>query len=85
MSDPHITTGTTREHVCKCYTATIQRESRGAFLGGIHWSTERHNAPCGLPCLCGGVSPKDYRLGQFHRDKNACPLCAPGSDPRQLP
>ena len=30
------------------------------------WSPKKHEAPCGLPCLGGGVSPKDYRAKRVH-------------------
>jgi hypothetical protein len=84
MSDPMISTGTTREHTCQCGTLVTQDECRGAFAGAIHWHTPNHDAPCGLRCLSGGVSPATYRAGDFHKDASRCPRCREGSDPRVL-
>lgn len=40
-------------------------------------SLDRHDAPCGLPCYGGGVSPRVYRTGQVHGSRDACPRCGP--------
>ena len=56
-------------------------DGTGGTLGV--WRAERHDAPCGLPCLGGGVSMRAMR-----RDENGvrwvhwsgrygCPRCAP--------
>jgi hypothetical protein len=75
MSDPMFSTGATRRHLCQCGTLVTQDECRSAFAGAIHWDTPNHDAPCGLPCLNGGVSTGVYRSGEFHKDADRCLRC----------
>lgn len=35
-----------------------------------------HKAPCGLPCMGGGVSMEDAMSGKVHK-KKTCPNCNP--------
>jgi hypothetical protein len=84
MSDPVVSTGVTRQHTCQCGAAVAQDECRGAFAGAIFWDTPSHEAPCGLPCLNGGISLTVYGSGEFHKDTSRCPRCHEDSDPRVL-
>ena len=42
------------------------------------WTCDAHDAPCGLPCLGGGVSGKVYRSKNFHVD--GCAKCNAAQD-----
>lgn len=77
MSDMYASTGMTRTRPCEtCGTAVEQRDTVGVWTGDHVWTTERHDAPCGLPCLGGGVSPRAYRERQVHL-RDECPRCTP--------
>jgi len=40
------------------------------------WQTQRHTAPCGLPCASSGASTSDYRARQVHAASTfPCPRC----------
>jgi hypothetical protein len=39
---------------------------------GGHWVPVPHEAPCGRPCVAGGVSRAAYLLGELHRG-DQCP------------
>lgn len=68
----------TRSGTCEaCGAAVIQR--RCFYLQGDlpeFWNTPRHDAPCGLICLAGGVPVAAYKTGVFHRDAERCPRCS---------
>lgn len=51
-------------------------ETFRATMHGPTWSLAEHAAPCGFPCIGGGVSGRLYRVGLFHRDAARCPECA---------
>lgn len=66
----------TREAACEaCGLSVIEKLS--ATMHGSVWTTPHHDAPCGLPCIGGGVAIRAYRAGLFHRDSVRCPACAP--------
>jgi hypothetical protein len=52
-----VSTGRVEARACEtCGTMVEHREARmvsGAT--GAFWSAERHTAPCGLPCVGGGI------------------------------
>lgn len=74
MSEMFTTTGAERVATCEtCGAKTTEQELRG-IAGSIVWDTGPHNAPCGLPCLGGGVSVKVYRTGAVHKT-DSCPRC----------
>lgn len=76
MSDPMISTGDNRPHHCDlCGIDTTQNELRGVLAGGVHWMTDKHDAPCGLPYWGASVPIKAYRLGEYHRSPSECPRC----------
>lgn len=75
MSDFFIPTGVTKTETCHCGSVITKAQEFGAASRAEFWSTARHDAPCGLPCLAGGVYGQAYRRGRFHRDA-ACPSCA---------
>lgn len=73
-----IPTGEQQTFPCECGTVVEQQE--GWITGTtmeLHWRKSNHDAPCGLPCLAGGVKPQAYRDGIFHRTGGRCPRCAP--------
>ena len=70
-------TGKTRTAPCGCGTPVEEREDRIVPPDVLHWTKPRHDAPCGLPCMNGGVDAKVYRTGQIHRVDGKCPRCAP--------
>lgn len=76
MSEPRISTGNELSAPCRtCGRKVLQREHVGAFVGsGPLWAEVSHRAPCGMPCLGGGVSVRDYRAGLVHK-RGACPAC----------
>lgn len=78
-----IATGQTRTAPCDCCAVLVKQSQHQHAPGGVHWSSPNHDASCGLPCLGGGVGPRAYRLGEFHRSPERCPRCAPGSNPRR--
>lgn len=85
MSDPMLSTSEIRPHTCSvsgCGAATVQRKLVGAFTGGEHWSTDKHDAACGLPCYGAGVPVRAYRAGEYHRDDMECPKCGPAPEIR---
>jgi hypothetical protein len=63
---------------------TVVEQTEGWVTGSTgdpFWQNANHLAPCGLPCLSGGVRADVYRSGQFHRQSRSgtwCPTCAPG-------
>lgn len=78
--------------VCELCGQTITRRSSPTIHGVVH-ALDRHNAPCGLPCLGGGLDVASYRSGNAHgligypRDEltrgmepRPCPACT-GKDP----
>ena len=50
---------------CRYCGLELPHRNEGGF-----WSAIKHDAPCGLPCLGGGVSAT---IRAFHSD--ACPIC----------
>lgn len=74
------------EKVCEACGRTVGKDVGLAYLchatghkgeGCVpHESTRMHEAPCGLPCMGGGVSGPVFRSGQYH-DKEKCPSCGP--------
>lgn len=68
MSEMVLPTGATRPNRCKlCQAPTTQREYRGIFFGTQSWMTNEHDAPCGQPCLGGGLRREArLRLQVFH-------------------
>lgn len=58
-----IETGLTEIRKCEsCDSSVVHREVK--FISGhsgTHWSAERHTAPCGLPCLGGGIGTEVIR------------------------
>lgn len=76
MTEPFVTTDETTEQTCDlCGVTVVARFSRGLY-GSTAWRIPKHDAPCGLPCLGGGVPLKVYRSGQVHK-RSECPRCAP--------
>ena len=75
MSEPRVTTGNKGPGVCiTCGEETDHQEFIGAYGSGFTWSALPHNAPCGLPCVGGGVKPKECPDG-FHTNARPCPGC----------
>jgi hypothetical protein len=79
------TTDRTREAPCgSCGRVTTQRETYTRDV--TWWQPVRHDAPCGAPCIGGGVRPKLDRepsvsgIAHAHR-ANGCgtPGCAGGA------
>ena len=67
MSEPWISTGRTKPGPCTHCDATVDYEEYlGAYGSGHHWMVGRHDAPCGLPCMGGGVGGRAYRTGEAH-------------------
>lgn len=73
MSEPRISTGSTRTGTCvRCGRADVeQTEHVGLYGSGPGWSTEPHRAPCGLWCFGGGTRGGRegialYREGRMH-------------------
>lgn len=67
MSEPYAETGRSEQRTCpRCGASVEHRESMGIYGSGPAWHCEPHNAPCGLPCMGGGVSGRAYRSGQVH-------------------
>lgn len=67
----------TNETIKKC--ATCGTSVLHSTARTIHFDMEvpdKHNAPCGAPCLGGGVDPKTYRAG-VHGGRKSCPACKP--------
>jgi hypothetical protein len=62
-----IPTGAERKVTCKtCGTELVAYESE-TLDGRVLLIKERHAAPCGRPCISGGVPPRAYRAGEYHR------------------
>jgi hypothetical protein len=77
MSEPHYTTNSTKLGPCQtCGAEVTLREHIGLYEGKSMWRPETHDAPCGLPCLGGGIrNPKGPNaLKNVHR-KDKCPRC----------
>lgn len=76
-----VPTGKSRETACSC--GSMAREVEGLATGeeDTYWRRCNHLAPCGLPCISGGIPGPAYRSGQYHK-QNAlgtwCPTCNPG-------
>ena len=66
MSEPHSTTGKTEEGPCDlCGAKVTKTELVGLYEGRTSWSKVPHKAPCGAPCLGGGVNRSDVEDGKF--------------------
>jgi len=62
----------------RCGTVLPHQESK-ALAHGVEkdwWSPGNHTAPCGLPCMGGGVKPAQIRNG-VHGYDDRCPKCGP--------
>lgn len=81
MSSPSSSTGRTEERPCRtCGQRIVFAEFVRLYDGSKKWHCRAHMAPCGVPCMAGGVNPKDYRLRNVHGAKDfPCPICG-GSD-----
>ena len=72
-------TGNTRTAPCAtCGVNVSQAESSVRTHKGTQlvWIEEHHNAPCGAPCIGGGVSHRDY--ARSHRSGKCGVLGCPG-------
>lgn len=71
MSEPWSGTGAKRVGTCgTCGAPVEQHEYVGIYGSPPAWSTEPHDAPCGLPCFGGGARGREgiaaYREGRMH-------------------
>lgn len=74
------TTGASEHSACDtCTSLTLHRQSATLSCGQerIWWSPDKHAAPCGLPCLGGGVKPAQLRGDGVHGYEDRCPRCGP--------
>lgn len=89
MSEPYSGTGRSEMRPCpRCDAMVEHREAVGLYGSGAIWSCERHLAPCGLPCMGGGVSRQQLRSGQVHGRWGHAERHYPGSewhDPETIP
>jgi hypothetical protein len=60
---------------CACGTVCDQREGVTTPGEPAFFAVFNHKAPCGLPCLSGGVDGPTYKTGQFHKVNGPCPAC----------
>jgi hypothetical protein len=52
----HVTTGRAEQRHCGlCGSRVEHRESRDVSNGATAWSAKPHDAPCGAPCMGGGI------------------------------
>lgn len=78
-------TGVQEVSTCFCGTTTVKRE----YETRNHWDKptqqwvqseawfafDPHNAPCGAPCIGGGVESKNGKFDHAHRSNKSCPNC----------
>ena len=50
--------GNERDAVCPVCGLTVRQHVARGLIGSWWWSSVAHAAPCGAPCLGGGVRPK---------------------------
>jgi hypothetical protein len=83
--------GTPKDQPCNVCGAPVlhfEMEFAGSAGKSTWWQAKPHNAPCGAPCMGGGVVPRvreevppgENALGHAHRkDKCGVPECAGGT------
>jgi len=77
VSEMFASTGEKRSAVCVvCGGTVIERELHG-IAGSVVWDSMPHSAPCGLPCIGGGVSVQIYRTGAVHKTDSCPRKCKP--------
>lgn len=62
-------TGNTEDRACLDCGVTVRHVEHvtSTSKGPVTWASPvKHEAPCGLLCLGGGVHPRDYRAGKVH-------------------
>lgn len=90
-----VATGRTDLRECLlCHLGVIHTEvvHLTGDVDGPHWSAERHTAPCGLPCIGGGVGSEvikpmraagkrlhEVTHGSLGGPCSACGFVAPGA------
>lgn len=75
-------TGATEQRPCSRCGATVEHRESALSCHGTEkraWFAEKHSAPCGLPCMGGGVHPRHVRHGGSgaHGFQDRCPRCGP--------
>lgn len=66
-TEPVVGTGAKEDRACgSCGAVVTHHEVVGMYGSGLSWRTGRHLAPCGLPCMRGGVTSQQYRSEQVH-------------------
>jgi hypothetical protein len=73
-------TGCTEERACdKCGVTVLHPEHEALSCGPATtwWMPEKHAAPCGLPCISGGVKPAQIHGEGAHGYLDRCPRCGP--------
>jgi len=73
-------TGAVEPRPCDSCGTVLPHQEKKALVHGVEkawWSPERHTAPCGLPCMGGGVAPQYIREPGIHGYQDRCPKCGP--------
>jgi len=62
-----IADGNERDAVCPVCGLTVRQHVARGIIGSWWWSSAVHAAPCGAPCLGGGVRPSAEGIDHTHR------------------